>query len=158
MQARPSEPKAEFSGGRDMNSIKRPPGGIGVSVHRNRLWMFSVAAPVVGSVAAVVGAIAIGPLSVAAADDGTETTTDQLFIKALNDKGIHMAHDGAVTLAHSTCSQLEQGGSLRDTLFNIKNSSALSDGNTVVFDGIAVYVYCQQYFPEVRAAAVDGAL
>ncbi|MEZ0050213.1 hypothetical protein ABIA30_001203 [Mycobacterium sp. MAA66] len=110
------------------------------------------------SLNAAVIAMAVGLAAPPAiADVGTESATDLVFMKALNDKSIHMTNDRAIDLAHGACSELQHGGDLISTLVYIKNNSALSDNDTVIFDGLAIYAYCQQYFPEVRAAAQSAA-
>lgn len=114
--------------------------------------------------AAAALALAIGMAAPAFADSGTGTgtgssssggshssgapTIDQQFLQGIKSKGIHMADRQAVSLAHSTCSVLKNGGTVNDALANIKKGSTLSDKDAMTFGGIALYAYCRQYMPK----------
>jgi hypothetical protein len=73
---------------------------------------------------------------------------DQQFLQALNSKGIHMTSSDALSLAHSTCAGLQQGGNVNAALAHIKSNSKLSDSDAMTFGGFAIYAYCRQYMPK----------
>jgi hypothetical protein len=102
-------------------------------------------------------AMAIGLAAPALADTGNNSgssssgggaTTDQQFLQALKNKGIHMTDSAALSLAHSTCAGLAQGGDVNAALMHVKSSSSLSDSDAMTFGGYAVYAYCRQYMPK----------
>lgn len=77
-----------------------------------------------------------------------QSDTDQMFMQALNKKGIHMTARDALSLAHATCSTLRQGSSFSGALVHVKNNSKLSSNDAVVFGDYAVYAYCREYMPK----------
>ena len=100
-------------------------------------------------------AMAIGMAAPATADSGSSSgssssssDTDQAFLQALKSKGIHMTDKSAVSLAHSTCAGLQQGGNINGALVHVKNVSKLSDKDATTFGGFAIYAYCRQYMPK----------
>lgn len=103
-------------------------------------------------------AMALGVAAPALADTGSNSgssssggagaTTDQQFLQALKTKGIHMTDSAALSLAHSTCAGLAQGGDINAALMHVKSSASLSDNDAMTFGGYAVYAYCRQYMPK----------
>lgn len=107
--------------------------------------------------AAAALAVAVGMAGPAFADSGSgssgggssaQSDTDQMFLQALNKKGIHMTARDALSLAHATCSTLRQGGTVNGALMHVKNNSKLSANDSVAFGDYAIYAYCREYMPK----------
>jgi len=88
--------------------------------------------------------LAIGLAGPASAD----SATDEQFLQALKAKGIKMSDGKALSLAHSTCTGLQQGGTVDAALKHVKQGSGLNATDATAFAGYAVYSYCRQYMPK----------
>jgi Protein of unknown function (DUF732) len=93
-------------------------------------------------------AIAIGTATALAAPASADAQLDQMFLKAVKDKGVVVKSDQwALDLAHSTCDLLRGGGSVNDALKMLVKTTGWSVQESTNFGGLAVYAYCKEKLP-----------
>jgi uncharacterized protein DUF732 len=93
-------------------------------------------------------AVAIGTATALAAPASADDQLDQAFLKGLKDKGVVVADDKALALAHATCDLLDAGGTVNDALSSISKKTKWSIQKSADFGGLAVYAYCRDKLPK----------
>ena len=97
-----------------------------------------------GSLAAILGGIAV----IAAPIAGADATQDQAFLQTLSQKGITWPNGDDATMIkvwHAVCQDWAGGNTFDQTLADVKSALGLSDGPTAQVMGAATGVYCPQY-------------
>jgi hypothetical protein len=93
-------------------------------------------------------AVAVGTATALAAPAAADSQLDQQFLNALQQKGIAVGSDqDALTLAHSTCDLLNNGGTVNDALKMLTKKTNWSVQKATNFGGLAVYAYCKDKLP-----------
>ena len=73
---------------------------------------------------------------------------DQIFAKAVSDKGFRISEKRAIEIAHSTCDTLGRGGSVSDALRHLKNETGWEKPQDLTtFGGLVVQAYCPTSAP-----------
>ncbi len=96
-----------------------------------------------GSVATLLGVIAVSAAPIASAD-----ATDDVFLQVLSQQGIRLAglsDQTVVNAGHGVCQDWSNGANLAQTLGDVKGALQLSDSNSGFFIGAATQSYCPQY-------------
>ena len=93
-------------------------------------------------------AVALQLATAVAAPASADSASDEQFLQALKVKGIDIGDGKAVSLAHSTCSSLKQGGTFNSALKHVAESSGLPGSEASTFTSYSIYVYCRNYMPK----------
>jgi hypothetical protein len=73
----------------------------------------------------------------------TDAQIDDVFTKAVRDKGLRITAKEAITLAHSTCDVLARGGDVESALRHIQNATEWKKVDDIsTFGSLAVQGYC----------------
>jgi Protein of unknown function (DUF732) len=95
--------------------------------------------------------IAIGTATALAAPASADAQTDQAFLNALAQKGIHAPSDAfAISLAHSTCDTVAQGN-VANALQQIISKTKWPQQQAVNFGGLAIAAYCPGAMPGAKS-------
>lgn len=101
--------------------------------------MHAAAAVLVAAGAALASLTTIAPASA----EPSDAQVDDVFTKAVRDKGLRITAKDAIDLAHSTCDVLARGGDVEAALHHVKNATEWTKIDDITtFGSLAVQGYC----------------
>jgi hypothetical protein len=74
---------------------------------------------------------------------------DQVFAKAVREKGLRISEKDAIDVAHSTCDLLKRGGAVYQALEHVKNATGWTNEKDITTLGqLSVQAYCPAALPK----------
>lgn len=104
---------------------------------------------VLAAAAVAVGATAFAPpVAAEPGADPTREQRDELFAKAVRDKGLRISAGEAMDIAQSTCDVLKRGQPVYQALQHVKNATGwTSEKDITALGQLSVQAYCPTALP-----------
>jgi hypothetical protein len=104
---------------------------------------------ILAAAAVAVGAAAFAPpVSAEPGTDPNQQQRDELFAKAVRDKGLRISTKEAMDIAQSTCDVLKRGQPVYKALEHVKNATGwTSEKDITALGQLSVQAYCPTALP-----------